>query len=200
MRYLIPKSMEEPVEIYTEDLITLLLDSRPHYVVLFDTDYHKIEYIRSKVYVVEYLPVRNDCLYYFNSKIYAKQAAKVLGVDTLIQITSDEEMKQALPVAEDNVYFKFYAPGITDTPVEIDLHEFIPLMLRNRPPYCVVWNLPLRDLHYVATRVYVVSYMPVIDNVLYFPHSKHYALLMKKKFNFKKIQKYNLETLATGEI
>lgn len=194
MRFWAPEHMDRPEETYSENFIQLMLKVRPKYVVVWDIDYLKLEEFKSRVYVVEYFVVRNNTLYYSNLKPFAKKVAKDLNIENVVELnlSDPKALELALPVDPKNKRFKFWAPGIVEEITEIDLNDFLPLMLKIRPPYCVLWGVEFKDINYMAYRVYVVSYMPVIGDTIYYSYAKHYAVTAMKKFNIPKKAKYEL--------
>ena len=194
MRYFAPEHMERPEETYSENFLQLMLKVRPKYVVVWDIDYLKLQDFKSRVYVVEYFVVRNNTLYYSNLKPFAKKVARDLQIENLIElnVSDTQELERYLPVDPKNKRFKFWAPGIVENITEIDLNDFLPLMLKFRPPYCVLWGVEFKDIDYMAYRVYVVSYMPVIGDTIYYSYAKHFAVACMKKFNIPKKAKYEL--------
>jgi hypothetical protein len=56
-----------------------------------------------------------------------------------------------------------------------------------------LWDVSLEEVKEIASRVYVVSYMPVINNVIYYSYAKHYAFAAAKMFNIPKIEKTDIQ-------
>jgi hypothetical protein len=188
--------MDHPEETYSENFLKLMLKYRPKYAVVWDIDHVKLHEFRSRVYVVEYFVVRNGILYFSNLKPFAKKIAKDLQIERIEELDFDtpEKIENALPIDPKNKRFKFWAPNITEEITNIDLNEFLPLMLKIRPPYCVLWDVEFKDIDFMASKVYVVSYMPVINNIIYYSYAKHFAVKIMKKFNIPEKEAYELGT------
>lgn len=201
MRFFAPDYMDQPDQTYSENFIQLMLKYRPKFAVIWDIDYQKLKEIKSRAYVVEYFVIREKTLYYSNLKPFAKKMAKELNIEKTQEINlSDQDMlEKALPIDPKNKRFRFWAPGIVEDITEIDLNDFLPLMLKIRPQYCVLWDVELKDVDYMAFRVYVVSYMPVIGNTIYYTHSKHHATACMKRFKLERKEKFELGTYVPEE-
>jgi hypothetical protein len=82
---------------------------------------------------------------------------------------------------------------MVEQPTEIDLEDFINKMLNVRPPYAVLWGVTFEDVTNISSRVYVVSYMPVINDTIYYSYGKQYAADAAKRFNIPKREKVKLQ-------
>jgi hypothetical protein len=185
--------MERPEATDKETFLSLMLRKRPEYAIIWDVHGKDVLEFRSRVWVVQYVVVRENTIYFSESKHFARRAKALFKLNEMVQVTSDEEWLKYLPVEEQFHRIKYYAPGIVETPTEIDLEDFINKMLKIRPPFAVLWNVTLDEVEYMTHRVYVTLYMPVIDGTLYYSYGKFYARQAQKKFNIAQIKKITIQ-------
>lgn len=112
-------------------------------------------------------------------------------------VESDEEWREYLPAGEKFKKIRFYAPGVVGEPSEIALEDFINKMLKIRPPFAVIWDVTLKDVEYISSRVYVTSYMPVINDTIYYSYGKHFAYLAQKNLTFQTGKNINSATIVS---
>jgi hypothetical protein len=185
--------MERPEDTDKESFLNLMLRKRPEYAIVWDVHGQDILEFRSRVWVVQYVAIRGDTVYFTESKHFARRAKSMFNLPNMIQVRSDEEWLQYLPAEAIFHKMKYYAPGMVTQPTEIDLEDFINKMLKIRPPYAVLWNVTLEEVEYITHRVYVVAYMPVIGDTLYYSYGKYYARKIQKEFGIPKIEKITIQ-------
>ncbi len=80
-----------------------------------------------------------------------------------------------------------------ESPADIALEDFITKMLRARPVYAVIWGITQADLEYIVSRVYVTSFMYVIDDTLFYSYAKHFAYATMKQFAIPNLQHIHVQ-------
>jgi hypothetical protein len=193
LRYFCPTLMERPEDIDKETFLKIMLHRRPEYAIVWDVTGQNVLEFRSRVWVVQYVVVKNDIIYFQESKHFARRAKVLLNLKEIIQVNSDDEWIKYLPADPRFHKMQYVAPELADKPTEIDLEDFINKMLKIRPPYAVLWNVTLDEVETMTHRVYVVAYMPIIGDTLYYSYGKFYARQIQKKFNIPQIQKITLQ-------
>jgi hypothetical protein len=191
--------MDLPEETDKETFLALMLKKRPEYAIVWDVHGRDVQEFHARVWVVQYVAVKDEVVFYSQSRHYAKRAKAMFHLQKIEHITDDSQWITALPDQEEQFKpLKFYAPDIMgednpNEPIEIELEDFINKMLKFRPPFAVLWNATLEDIEYMASRVYVVSYMPVIGNTLYYSYAKHFAVRAQKLFQIPNRKKIDIQ-------
>ncbi len=72
-------------------------------------------------------------------------------------------------------------------PNETDKDTFLALMLKKRPEYAIVWDVHGQDLIDFTKRVWVVHYVAISGDKVYYSGSRHYAKRAKKLFRLNEI-------------
>ena len=193
MRNFCPTLMERPEETDKETFLKIMLRKRPEYAIVWDVHGQDLIDFRSRVWVVQYVAVKGDTVYFTESKHFARRAKVLFNLQNMVQVQSDAQWLQVLPIEAQFHKMRYFAPGVVEFPTEIDLEDFINKMLKIRPPYAVLWNVSMEEVEYMTHRVYVVAYMPIIGDVLYCSYGKHYARQAQKRFQVPKIQKMTLQ-------
>lgn len=194
MRFFCPQLMDQPQETDKETFLALMLKKRPEYAIIWDVTGNDVIDFNKRVWVTQYVAVRDRTVYYSQARHYATRAKALFSIDKIVYVESDEEWEEYLPAGEQFKTIRFYAPGVVGEPTEIALEDFINKMLNIRPPFAVVWDVDLEDVEYMSSRVYVTSYMPVIDDTIYYSFGKHFVYLVQKKFNIPNRQKIEIQS------
>jgi hypothetical protein len=185
--------MDVPETTDKETFLALMLKKRPEYAIVWDVQGKDIINFQARVWVVQYVVIAGDKVYYSQSRHYAKRAKGLYNLKDILFVENHEKWIEYLPDSVEFKHLSYYAPGIVESPTEIDMEDFINKMLTIRPPYAVLWGATFEDVEYMASRVYVVSYMPVIGDVLYYSYAKHYAHHAQKLFNIPNRQKIAIQ-------
>ena len=194
MKYLCPTMMTGlPEETDKETFLDLMLQKRPEYAIVWDVHGEDVIEFLNRVWVVNYIVVSGDTAYYSEKKYYAKRAKKLFRLDKIVEVESPEEWKKYLPKGEKFKRIRYWSPSVVDEITEIDMEDFINKMIEIRPPFVVLWNVSLEDVEYMASRVYVVSYMPVIGNTIHYSYGKYFAIQAMEKFNIPRKQKIDIQ-------
>ena len=193
MRYFCPNYMDHPEETDKESFLSIMLKHRPEYAILWDVIGSDVQEFHHRVWVVQYVAVRGDNVYYSGSRHYAKRARALFKAKNIIKVETEGGWASVLPEEPEFKKITYYAPDVVEEPTEIDMEDFINKMLTHRPPYAVLWNVTFDDIEYMASRVYVVSYMPVIDDTIYYSYAKHFAFRAKKQFNIAQKKKISIQ-------
>lgn len=193
MRYFCPMIMDVPETTDKETFLALMLKKRPEYAIVWDVQGKDIIDFQARVWVVQYVVIAGDKVYYSQSRHYAKRAKVLYNLNEIIFVESPEKWIEYLPEGVEFKRITYYAPGIVESPTESDMEDFINKMLTIRPPYAVLWGVGFEDIVYMASRVYVVSYMPVIGDTIYYSYAKHYAHHAQKQFNIPKKEKITIQ-------
>lgn len=191
MRFFCPNYQDHPEETDNKTFLALMLKKRPEYAIVWDVTGKDVREFHKKVWVTQYVVIKDKVVYYSQSKHYATRAQVLYNLKKIIHIESEEQWDEYLPVGEMFKPIRFYSPNITEEPEEIALEDFISKMIEIRPLYAVLWDVSLEDIEYISSRAWVVSYMPVIDDTIYYSYAKHYAFQAQKLFkipNRKKIK------------
>lgn len=196
MKFFCPNLMDHPQETDKETFLALMLKKRPEYAVLWDVTGDDVIEFNRRVWVTQYVVIDKQTIYYSQARHYATRAKALFGIDKIVYVESDEEWREYLPTSEKFKKIRFYAPNVVGEPTEIALEDFINKMLKIRPPFAVLWDVTFADVEYISSRVYVTSYMPVIDDTIYYSYGKHFAYLAQKKFNIPKRQKISIQEPA----
>jgi hypothetical protein len=186
--------MDKPELTDKDAFLALMLKRRPEYAIVWDVRGNDIIEFQTRVWVVQYVAIRDDTVYFSQSRHYAVRAKALFNLTNIVQVLNVDDWEKYLPEIEEFKRMQYWAPGVVEEPTEIDLEDFINKMLNTRPPYAVLWNVSFEDVKEIASRVYVVSYMPVIGDVLYYSYAKHYAFQAQKKFNILKKEKIDIQS------
>lgn len=182
MQYLCPNYMDKPQETDKDTFLTLMLRKRPEYAIVWDVHGKDIIEFLSRVWVVQYVVIKGDTVYFSQSRHYANRARILFNLQKIVQVQSNEEWEKYLPEEAQFKRIKFWAPGVVEQPMEIDMEDFIQKMLKIRPPYAVLWNVTFEEVAQISSRVYVVSYMPIIGDTIYYSYAKYFAYQAQKRF------------------
>jgi hypothetical protein len=193
MRYFAPAYMDHPESTDKETFLALMLKRRPEYVIVWDVTGKDLLEFQSRVWVVQYVAIRGDNVYFSQSRHYAKRAKVLFNLQNVIEITAPDQWEKLMPEEPAFKRIKYYAPGMVEQPTDIDLEDFINKMLNVRPPYAVLWGVTFEDVINISSRVYVVSYMPVINDTIYYSYGKQYVADAAKRFNIAKREKINIQ-------
>ncbi len=193
MRYFCPNYMDQPQITDKETFLSIMLKQRPEYAIVWDVRGNDILEFLSRVWVVQDVAIRGDTVYYSQSRHYAQRAKALYNLNNIVLIQNSEDWEKYLPEVAEFKRIRYWAPGIVEEPTEIDLEDFINKMLNIRPPYAVLWDVSMDDVKEIASRVYVVSYMPVIGDTLYYSYAKQYAFQVQKRFNIPKKERINIQ-------
>jgi hypothetical protein len=193
VRFFCPSYMDKPDQIDKESFLALMLKRRPEYAIVWDVRGKDVIEFQARVWVVQYVVIRGDNVYFSQSRHYAKRAKVLFNLTNIVQVDTNEEWEKNLPEVPEFKRIRYWSPDVVEAPTEIDMEDFINKMLKIRPPFAVLWDVSLDDIKYMASRVYVVSYMPVIGDTIYFSYAKHYAALAQKKFNIVKREKIDIQ-------
>ena len=183
-----------PEETDKETFLSLMLEKRPEYAIVWDVHGEDVVEFLKRVWVVNYIVVSGDTAYFSTKRYYAKRAKKLFRLEKIQRVESPEEWKEVLPKDEQFKPIRYWAPGMVDEITEIDMEDFINKMLEHRPPYVVLWHVSLEEVEYMAARAYVVSYMPIIGNQLHYSYGKHFAAQAKNRFNISRMKRIGLQT------
>ncbi len=195
MKYLCPTMMTGlPEETDKESFLKLMLDKRPEYAIVWDVHGEDVIEFLKRVWVVNYIVISGDTAYFTEKRYYAKRAKKLFHLNHIIQVDSPEEWLDYLPKDEKFKQIRYWAPNVVDDITEIDMEDFINVMLEYRPLYVVLWNVSLEDIEYMVERVYVVSYMPVIGNTIHYSYGKHFVVQAMKKFDIPRKSKIDIQS------
>jgi len=200
MKFFAPNYMDKPDQADKESFLALMLKRRPEYVIVWDVTGKDLIEFQKRVWIVQYVAIRGDTAYYTQSRHYALRAKAINNLAKVQQILQPEEWLTYLPEVPQFKKIRYAAPGLTDKPTEIDKEDFINLMLKVRPPYAVLWDVTFEDVKEMASRVYVVSYMPVIGDIIYYSYAKHYAFQAQKQFNIPKREKIEIQKSDVPEL
>jgi hypothetical protein len=177
-----------------------MLKRRPEYVIVWDVTGKDVQEFQKRVWIVQYVAIKGDTAYFTQSRHYALRAKAINNLAKVVQVVQPEDWLTYLPEEPQFKKIRYMAPGIVEKPTEIDKEDFMMLMLKVRPPYAVLWDVTLDDVKDMAARVYVVSYMPVINDTIYFSYAKHYAFQAQKQFNIPKREKIDIQKSDVPEI
>ncbi len=183
MLFLVPQLMENPQEIDKESFLALMLKKRPEYAILWDVSGTDLLEFRARVWVTQYIVVADNIAYYSQVRHYATRAKALLNLSKIVHVETDDQWLKHLPPRPEFRQISYYAPDIVEEPTTIAFEDFILKMLKLRPPYAVIWGVSLQEVQYIVSRVYVVSFMPIIDDILYYSYGKHFAFEMQQKFH-----------------
>jgi hypothetical protein len=193
MRFFCPQLMDQPQETDKETFLALMLKKRPEYAIIWDVTGKDVIEFHRKVWVTQYVIIDRRTVYYSQARHYATRAKSLFSMEQIVYVESDEEWEEYLPGGEKFKTIRYYAPGVVGEPTEIALEDFINKMLNIRPPFAVVWDVTFDDLEYMSSRVYVTSYMAVLEDTLYYSFGKHFAYLAQKKFDIPKIERISVQ-------
>ena len=195
MRFFAPSLiMDQPEETDKSTFLQLMLKMRPEYVIVWDVHGKDLQEFHRRVYIVQYVAIAGDTVYYSQSRHYATRAKILYNLDHIVHVESDEQWEQVLPAGKRFRPIKYYAPDIVEKPEEIVLEDFLNKMLAVRPKFAVIWGLNLQDLEYIVSRVYVVSFMLVIEDTLYYSYAKHFAYSAQKMFQILHRKQISIQT------
>ncbi|MBA7576517.1 hypothetical protein ES708_18358 [subsurface metagenome] len=193
MRFFCPNYQDHPEETDNKTFLGLMLKKRPEYAIVWDVTGKDVREFHKKVWVTQYVVIKDKVVYYSQSKHYATRAQVLYNLKKIIHIESEEQWDEYLPVGEMFKPIRFYSPNITEEPEDIALEDFISKMIEIRPLYAVLWDVSLEDIEYISSRAWVVSYMPVIDDIIYYSYAKHYAFQAQKLFNIPNRKKITIQ-------
>ena len=193
MRYFCPNYMTHPETVDKETFLALMLKHRPEYAIIWDVTGKDIEYFHKRVWIVQYVAIRGDTVYYSTSKHYARRAKVLFKLNNIVQVNTSEEWQRYFPDTEEFKPMRYWMPGLKGDPQETDREDLINILLRERPPYVVIWNASMEDVAYMTERVYVVSYFPVIGDTIYFSYGKFFAVNVQKRFGIAKLVRSKLQ-------
>ncbi|MHA1673558.1 MAG: hypothetical protein ACTSYI_08010 [Promethearchaeota archaeon] len=194
MRFFCPQLMDQPLETDKESFLALMLKKRPEYAVLWDITGKDIIEFNKRVWVSQYIAIRGRTVYYSQARHYATRAKSLFSIDKIVYVESDEEWDEYLPAGEKFKTIRFYAPGVVGEPTEIAMEDFINKMLNIRPPFAVIWDVSFEDVEYIASRVWVTSYLPVMEDTIYYSFGKHFVYLAQKKFNIPNRKRISIQS------
>ena len=83
IKFLCPDLMKEPNSLNVEDFLAYLLKYRPPFVILWDVEECDVIFFKTRVWVVQYLIVKDKNVIFFESHYYAKLVKKILKLDTI---------------------------------------------------------------------------------------------------------------------
>ena len=141
------------------------------------------------------MAIDSDTAYYSHSRHYANRA-KALFTDTvqhIVHVETDDQWDALLPAGEKYKQITYFSQEMMESPADIALEDFITKMLRTRPVYAVIWGITQADLEYIVSRVYVTSFMFVIDDTLFYSYAKHFAYATMKQFAIPNLQQINVQ-------
>ncbi|WP_371805974.1 hypothetical protein [Candidatus Lokiarchaeum ossiferum] len=194
MRFFAPALMDNPEETDKSTFLRLILKKRPEYVIVWDVHGKDMQEFHKRVWVCQYVAIVGDTVYYSQSRHYATRAKVLYNLENIVHIESDDQWEQELPAGRRFKPIKYFAPSVVEIPEEIALEDFINKMLAIRPKYAVIWGLTLKDLEYIVSRVYVVSFMLVIEDTLYYSFAKHFAYAAQKMFQVPHRKQISIQT------
>ncbi|MHA2001599.1 MAG: hypothetical protein ACTSVU_05885 [Promethearchaeota archaeon] len=178
--------MDAPQSADKDTFLKLMLKTRPEYAIIWDVHGKEVQEIHNRVWVTQYVVISGNNVYYSQSRHYADRAKTLFNLKQIVFVESEEKWEDYLPAGERFKTIRYYAPDIVSIPTEIALEDFITKMLRIRPLYCVIWGITTKELETIVSRVYVSSFMLVIDDTLYYSFGKQFAVHMQKKFRIPK--------------
>ena len=172
-----------------------MLKKRPEYAIVWDVTGKDVREFHKKVWVTQYVVISNNdnIVYYSQSKHYGTRAQVLYNIKNIVHVESEEQWDEYLPVGEMFKPIRFYSPDITEEPEEIALEDFISRMIEIRPLYAVLWDVSFEDIEYISSRAWVVSYMPVIDDTIYYSYAKRYAFQAQKQFKIQYRKKITIQ-------
>jgi len=186
MRFFCPQLMDHVDEADKETFLSLVLKKRPEYAIVWDVTGQDIIEFSKRVWVTQYIAIEGKIAYYSQARHYATRAKALFDLDDLVFVDKEEDWAKVLPAGDKFKLIKYYSPEVSPLPTEIALEDFIQKMLKIRPTFVVLWQVSLEEVDYIASRVWVPCYLPVIDDIIYYMYGKHFAHQMQKKFNIKK--------------
>ena len=187
--------MDRSQEADKETFLAQMLKTRPEYAIVWDVSGKDVQEFYKRVYVAQYVVIDSDTVYYSHSRHYANRA-KALFADTvqhIVHVESEAQWEEVLPAGEQFKPITYFSQEMMDSPAEIALEDFIIKMLHSRPVYAVIWGITQTDLEYIVSRVYVTSFMFVIDDTLYYSYAKHFAHATMKRFAIPNLQRINVQ-------
>ena len=105
MKYFCPEMMSgNPEETDKETFLKILLERRPKYAIVWDVHWQDILEFKKRVWVVDYVAISNDSVYYSGKIHYAKRARKIADVGNLIEVESDDQWEKYLPKTEQSSF------------------------------------------------------------------------------------------------
>ncbi len=187
--------MDHPQEADKETFLALMLKTRPEYAIVWDVTGKDVQEFYKRVYVAQYVVIDSDTVYYSHSRHYANRA-KALFIDTvqhIVHVETDDQWDALLPAGEKYKQITYFSQEMMESPADIALEDFITKMLRARPVYAVIWGITQADLEYIVSRVYVTSFMFVVDDTLYYSYAKHFAYATMKRFDIPHLQRIHVQ-------
>ncbi|MHA1718460.1 MAG: hypothetical protein ACTSWX_09805 [Promethearchaeota archaeon] len=200
MRFFCPNYQDHPEETDKKTFLALMLKKRPEYAIVWDVTGKDVREFHKRVWVTQYVVINDNVVYYSQSKHYATRAQVLYNLKEIVHVETDEQWDEYLPVGEMFKTIRFYSPYITEEPEEIALEDFINKMIEIRPRYAVLWDVSFEDVEYISSRAWVVSYMPVIGDTIYYSYSKQYAFQAQKKFEIPKRKKIKIQEPEMGHL